>query len=435
MIYRSYAQDYLNIYKEYLPNEVRKSNELSLMVTENLSRYAGINPELVYFYISDLQLWFDAKDTISARLLDQYLVMVKNYYILQRSNWAINQLGKIKKSQKEYDLIRKGESYLENLFKSNLSQNRISAPPFSVDSEKLDNIVLLYYKQACCQHFDFSNNGNIVRTEVEQNIANKFNLLAKKICREKDTELYPLSIVNEYKTFWYLFPIDSTFESDSSSFLSNYITYRYSRINSSLPLSFSLMKVYNYFGEFNYNISVLPAEYSYNVLATSVINEPQFMIQGSYSFDLKPVKVPFSQLTFSLSYLWSAFTSQNTTVDLQAQTNKPIATFNQRELTIRSLQSIFFSVTTPLIYVNRNIMFEGGGLIGLNKLYYSFNYGYNSQPDTLTNINYAFSVNDKIQWQFIYMPIIKMRVDLPYALSLSAYYSFWLYSFGIEYKI
>ena len=434
MISFSYAQDYFNLYKEYLPQEVRNSNELSVMAAENLNRYAAINPELIYFYISDLQLWANSKDTISAHLLDGYLTKLKNYYVFQRSNWAKNQLRQIKEAKIECYLVRIGESYLEDFFNSNVSQSMIGMSPIPVDSEKLNNIVLLYYQQAGNQFPEFSHDRKMERDLVEQDIFRKFCQLAQNFRHEKNTELYQPSIIDEYKTFWYLFLNGSTLGTDSLNFLSNYLTYRYSRINSSSPLSFSFIKVYNYSGNFNYNIRVLPIAYSYNVLETSVIDEPQFMIQGSYSYYLKPVKVPFSKLTFSLSYLWSTFTNAKTTVDLQAETDRPIATFDQRELTMKSLRSVFFSIKTPLIYINRSIVIEGGGLIGLNELHYSFNYHYNSQPDSLTSINYAFSINDQVQRQFIYMPIISMVIDLPCSFSLSAYYSFWLYSFGIDYN-
>jgi hypothetical protein len=430
----SHAQDYFDIYKEYLPSEVRNSNELSFMAAENLKLYASIHPELIYFYLSDLQLWFNAKDTIAAHLLNGYLTRLKTSYIFERSNWAKYQLKQIQEAKIEYELVNIGKSYVDDFRKPAVSKSAVAAIPIPIDSEKLDNVVLLYYQKYGFSISKLYTNAKMERALVEQNIINKFHQLVQSFSHEKNTEAYPPSIINEYKTFWFLFPFASSLGIDSLSFIPNYLTYRYYSVNSSAPLSFSFMKVYNHSSTFNYRFHVLPTEYYYDVLATSDIDQPQFMVQGSYLYYLKPFKVPFSKLTFSLSYLWSNSKNENTTVDLHAETSHPIATFDQRELTMKSLRSIFFSITTPLIYINRSIVIEGGGLIGLSELHYSFNYRYRYEPDSLTSIKYSFSSADQVQRQFIYMPIIKMIVDLPYSISLSAFYSFWLYSFGIEYK-
>jgi hypothetical protein len=430
----SLAQDYYDLYKEYLPPQVRNSNELSFMAAENLKVYTSIHPVLIYFYISDLRLWLEKKDTISARVLDRYLSRLKSSYLLERSNWAKDQLKQMKAANLEDGLFYIGESYINDLLDSPISKRIVSANPIPIDSEKLDKIVSLYYQNNKFLNIDSVTNTQKGRVLVEQNIINQYHQLAQSFRFEKNTELYPLSIIDEYKTFWYLFPLTSSAEIDSSYFLPNFLNYRYSNINSASPLSFSFMNVSNHSSTFSYKFHILPTEYYYDIFATSEINQPQYMVQCSYACYLKSVKVPFSKITFSLSYLWSTFTNEKISVDLEAKTNQPTAIFDQRELTMKSLRSIFWGITTPLVYINRSILIECGGLIGLSELQYSFNYQYRYEPDSLTSIKYAFSIDNQVQKQFICMPIIKMTVDLPFSLSLSGYYSFWLYSFGIEYK-
>ena len=148
-----FAQDFVELYKEYLPGNLTRNVTFTNQVNDLLTSYGTLDPSLIYYYIRHLDLKlnygiFDADSNYSNHL--KYLA---NTVRFKKSEWAQAQIDRIRKTAMP-------QSQVENLTNA-LSQYLIEKPAemkppeeLKIDRNLRNYFIYLYLSRKKDAHYD-----------------------------------------------------------------------------------------------------------------------------------------------------------------------------------------------------------------------------------------------------------------------------------------
>jgi hypothetical protein len=399
------------------------------MVRSNLDMYAAIHPELISYYIAMLQYRFCDRNEVSAVTVACRLRDLKYAYLERRRDWALHELQLLTEDVREYALVAKGRSVVEEMLHfppSNFVGPLIAQPaePDPIRPGFRDSVIAIYYESRGMIPAGPQDDPALRRGRAEDATRQRFLLLSRRLERaRKSIELFPSSLMDEYTSHWYI--VDRTAVQDSIRFLSRYLTYRYTDDRPRSSGGISLGGLYLSSPMFSRHMELAPPV-SYAIDARVRFERWMTAIGAAYAFTLRDALVPFHQLRFSASYAWSNAVSEQPADEFIANSAQPAAVFARMDVTIHALWNVQISATIPLWYPMDEVSLFGGGSFGLVQATYSVAYKYTYATIAPDSSKTFFSVSGESGTQrdreFTLEPLagVEAHFGEPFAVVLSA---------------
>ena len=406
-----YPQDAAYLFKNYLPTNIGNNEEYMNMISQNINKLAAINPDLIYYYITELKYKFDKslerRDRLSAI---HEIQKIKLKYYNQRNTWAqsqINILTKLKLSQRTYeysidyfdDLIVKnlkqiesedlkllGENENKRLNKNEIditldSTNVTDEFKLEVDSSMMNYFAVSYYENTIADNFDSEKNYRDIKYEIELKLIQEYyNALKVENTDTSKIDLY------SFLSNWYLFNknTDEKFNIDATEYVSQVVSFRHRK---ALPTGI--------FIGINYSKRLFPVEiqdkiYIYGMDDKININKYFNLLRGiinvsaGFQLQLKKelswlsyVKIKFGisqskdsqQINFKAGFLQDEYTDDLTKIYRKLE-------FFKNEINIQSLKSYFVNISTPIYTISNRMYLEAGVLFEYLQYKYKLSYSY-----------------------------------------------------------
>jgi hypothetical protein len=373
------SQPSIEFYRQYIPSLYLDSAQYRSTIAANIENSETTDPELIY----DFLLCFNT-ETQTFNVI-QYQNYLKEISIKKenRKRWALSEIQRLYSSNLEYSLKEMGGSFYQGLvyFKSGNQKYEASQ---NYDINKRDFFVYRYYTNDSLIQYNLNVNYSDKRNQYESEVVDKYRNYCDQFTTDPDTTKCGL-LVKEIPKLWYVFEKQSTIDSSSfspSELVKLYVTHKYSFEEDFPTYGFGLL--------FNQNNS---SQIDLSLLDNPVIpihiripiNLNEYGVSGLYRLQFKKVKSFMSYLEFEVSYF----------VNNSAHTYRPLFDQNQgypindsvyteyyvtsqhSSLTLSSLSSFYFSISIPLLYINKYILIEPSIGLGINSISYTYDYSYN----------------------------------------------------------
>ena len=194
-----FAQGIIKYYEKCLPQIFIENKEMQKYYFKNINTlleyYTTINPDILYFYITYLDLKFDKKINDPNDNWKILLDEVIKYYLSQKSEWANNQINLLKKenysSVKEKELISFYKEYINDKF----STSKISIPA-PIDSNRMDFYTYIYLSKKSDLIYDSSINYAKLRQDINNHIVK--NIYSIEEDRSSFAKQFPFLFKDSY---------------------------------------------------------------------------------------------------------------------------------------------------------------------------------------------------------------------------------------------
>jgi len=374
----AYSQPTIDFYRHYIPPLYLDSAQYQTALAANLQNAESTDPELVY----DFLLCFSSEN----RLFDaaKYQNYLKEASIKKgaRRAWALSEIRRLYSSPMDYTLKDLGISFYRGMVDSE-SVNPAYELPKEYEVNKRDFFVYRYYTKDSVSEYNPQVNYSDKRNRYESDVIDRYKDYCVQFTTDPDTTTCG-RMVNAIPKLWYVFEKRTTFDSASfspSTLVELYVTHKYSFEQELPALGFGVVFDQNNSSRIDMRLpDNPPTELSVRV---PVIHN-QYGISGFYRLQLKEIKSFLSYLKFEVTYLQNK-SSYTYTPSLNQNQGYPVndsvyseyfVTTQRSSLTISSLSSFFFTVSTPLLYINKYILVEPSIGLAVNSISYAYDYAY-----------------------------------------------------------
>lgn len=361
----TYGQSFIDLYENYLPSSVLENQTLKNDIDRSLRMYGEINPDLIYLYLTNLELKFVNKIQDSDSNLTYFLASSFAESKKMKTNWAKLYLAMIEDRYSSSLKIKKFSSYFsKSVFKG--SKIIKTDPPVLIDENKQAFFTYLYLTRNKTLKYDPNLDYNSEYRKESEKIVQKFQDEFKSddlITRDEKE-----NIIGEIFEYPYLF---------KDGYLEEYTNLTNFYIDEQLDKYFA--DDYNSKNEILLNVSFQtePLEFDEEIAFTDPFN-----INFKYDYDIEIKNSIVANLGFKLKTMngynnfsywrvllgYSISQSRSTTLKetaLFSGTRAIIGLSYNGEYRITDYRDfnsygISVQITTPVYYFNRNIYFEAG---------------------------------------------------------------------------
>ena len=373
----AFSQNLALLYKDYLPDTVSQSKKYQNQISSAIEAFAEINPELIYYYIKNIESKFDSvsRDVY----FSNYSRNIRNHYAQLNTIWINELQEEILKRNGDNEITNFCVNYLEDYLDYDILNE---APPdfdSKTDKNLRDFFVIKYYTRNQTAHYNKNELYKIQRKEIEENklyyLSNLFNGSGEEQFNNLDSLL----------TKWHLFAnnSDSYKIIDVPNKIINIMEYRYSNKNLFNKLdwgiSYAAQRNFMYFAGNSYNTPLYkPSDVKYNYNMNSISLSVQYRMflsdyLGPFNFITFRTSVGYGHIDLSETGIRYGFWNRN--VD-GVSNRSEILEFNNNEIKIKDAEYLALSASTPVLYFGRSISIDVGGLIVINNTNYTLTYDY-----------------------------------------------------------
>ena len=361
-----------------IPDSVLHNPSLKKMINVQMKLKAEIHPELSYYYLRYLKTFYTSQSKQDIRAAYNSLNQTIQFYKIQRSAWAENQLqqSRINLNRPLYGLVA---PYFHK-YKLKSAEKKLPAGISAGLLNEMNYLVYYHYKQDTTITYYPQEIYSSKRAEIESATINNLNEYYQQ--RLPAINHIDYDKIEEMLHYWYLFDTDSVnkikpkFDFESYEFIARY--YLRQLIGQKITISFG-------YSFYNTNISYNRIPEFLKVNKSMKRNQGQIVLGLDYHFLLRDDYVIFSHLNFGF------YVAKHITIDLlSSETPEPyVLKYNQNDhLIIENLtydhynlrgkggHSIFTSINTPLIYFSGNGHVNLGVQFGCNWSTYHHFYKY-----------------------------------------------------------
>lgn len=368
------AQDYLKLYRQYIPDNILSDEVLSKSLDLNLQRNAELNPELIYLTLKYYQQYDGSKFDTE---LFEVLKSNERVWLSARTQWANNTIEKVN-ATKNYEIIRSASPELNKLIiVVRLKESDKLVDLTDTEKQLRDFYVVMYYNKDSKMRFDENIDYSSVRNQMESDKKRYF----AEVKENPELLTSPAEIVNNVTDNWYLLFDDKNIEASDLliSSISDVIDDK-SRKKYSVFIGGVIIN-----NTINFEESITFPGIDHTVNLSNKTSLPQFSLGVGY-------KLYFDKESFFLSYVdiqgyYSKGYSEenaeqpviynNTVVTGNFTTQEFLRNFDD-DYKLSSLNSYGLKLSLP-IFENSFLRIESG-----------FNFSYNSYVYT-PNMHFTFS--------------------------------------------
>jgi len=438
------TQDILELYKSHIPKIVFENQESKQEVRKNLKTYGELDPDLIYYYLTHLQLRYDSQISNSDLNLAKYLEAKVSKTKRIKRNWARTSLYDMA-DKYDYSVLTRNVSSLYNKFR------RIQVPLRHADNNRtVDTNLLNFYKFLfLSQENETYNPERDYQKLYEEILANRIDFFSSIYDTTKEVDLPKRELII-YKAFEssYLF---------KDSYLHNLPSYTDFQLFELIRLL--LKKDYKTVNEYNvfFPVEVLPKSRMKVYKFTDPMNYTyryyyKFDIQRSayanigFKFKIKDEINPGSHIRVSLGYslYQSASTTFSDTTLFSGNRDIPGLYFEGDYIfsSPRDIKTFAFTseFSFPVLYFTKEFFLEAGFHYKYQRTHFKFNFtkpGTLEQPfsdtpqpffdDTVINMNRSYHIlRPVISLNYLLLKGATLRLDyiFPTNIRLAAVLSY-----------
>ena len=420
------AQNLGNLFKNYLPNDVKLKDSLIIQAGAPLKAYAEINPDLIYYYIKYLEAKF--KESSSDKyFLDNFNKIICRYRT-QYLTWINSLIGEIKSKDIDKQLMNECMNYIDS-YSFSISGDTCIDPFPKTNFSLLNFFVVKYYSNDTSLTYSTFIDYKAIRDSLELLKSSPLNdMLNNPLAYTKDD----LKILFDN---WFIYSESNTFRSLSSAIIDVMREYLLNdRLYGNLTFSLGLSNLRN-------NITIPGNLYDSPDFALpdseQVYNNQTITLSLNYKLFLSRYILPFSylnaQLSFGYSFVNKSFKEDSlyrmANVEGVPNRNK-IMIFSQNDVKMKSAEYFSLNLSTPIFYIRHRFSIDVGAGMAIFINNYDLNYSYTYRkfdsnfyaPVVLEEYNSGPITKNKTSSHFTYYPLlnIKFYLNRSFLLELSA---------------
>ncbi len=380
-----YSQEMLKLYDQSIPSVIKQNQNLKKLVDVKLSLYGALEPDLIYYYLNFLDLYYNRSVKNNEENTLHFLETSEKNALLLRKKWAREEISQIEKLKLNNRLKHQAANFYKHFLIPDFKE-KSAFVPLNVDQNKMYYFVKLYYTRKNNPNYDPSKNYKKLCTEMENDNIKKYYSLINS--PDAASSSITRKIVNKSLDEWYLFDkadhrnaeLDIRHHQLLIKYLqNNYREFRHADITLKLG-SVLINQNYNhedFLKEFDTKFEVYRNIESGDRLQLSIGLQYKYTLRDYYDrfsyinfeagWSLNPEKLKMTQ-QLDLSKIYVHYSS-----DFQ---NKTTYYYDLVEANISDIQfqTWFGKISTPLLFLRNNMMIDLGVLVQLNSLSYNTDY-------------------------------------------------------------
>ncbi|MBD3223166.1 MAG: hypothetical protein GF313_00440 [Caldithrix sp.] len=358
-------QSYFELYKNHIPEDIKKYPRYTGGVNALLKKYAELDPSLIYYYLTQIHFKFDKEianpDSNFTNHLQYYLAKAQK----GRIEWAKTNIALARENitlKIEADRVA---SYIKPYTSAKI--NEVYAPqPASINTNKQDFFRYILFKDEPGLTYNADKNYEKLCNALVQEKVNTFNQQIKDIHTLSSEDKQQL--LRSASKFTYLFKHSYL---DDYPYLTDYAFYEiYEKL---------VKKDYqNYYGIIaQVSYSVLPVDFKEQFQFTDPFNQSfqynyevqaqnALFLSGGVRIKLKPLLTPFSSINVQFGYAVAQSLSNNLKRHVFFDGFKAVEGFSFNGsyyiTDYRNLEGerFMYQISVPFIYFDRHFSVEAG---------------------------------------------------------------------------
>lgn len=381
-------QDMISIYDDYIPQDLLKNADIRSTIEINLRNNVEILPDLNYYYVMYLRSFFNDKTSNPDSNYLSLFRYYKNKYLLERSNWANNQILSIDKHTDVSLKKNAMQGFYTSLILSPIDNSK-DITPLEIDKNLMEFFNYLFF----------------IETKSNYDSSENYFLIDKRVLEEKSALLNEEYInFNGYTyeqkidkiesdiVFWYLFrspqpnkyKISTSYDAFELS-IQTFDKLFLNRNNFSFGLSYNqfITKQKQTSSSYIYTDKPLPTFIDEITFTFPVLESysPTLSADLSYKLALMPELEVLSYLKFFLGYSFikGMYEDDNQgkefyrfTYNIISGTENEVYVYKSNGVTNVNNHLGFIRVLTPLFYFSKSFYFEFG--FDLSARFLNYNY-------------------------------------------------------------
>jgi hypothetical protein len=414
------AENLLTLYGKFIPEKLQNNVANRQDLDRVLTLYSQLDPDLLYFYIEDLNQRFNNTESEPDTNYRIYLLKYSGKIKYLKQQWAQQNIETIKQIYSPGRKVEQIQSYFTPyIFK--VVKEIITDSFDNIDKNKQDFYTYIYLSEnneiEYNEEIDYSN----LRNQITNELVNNFNAKFQNIENLSDEEI--TKTINS--AFKYSFIFKDTYLSqykNTTNFhiyeLIDYLIKDNYLINNQIYAQLSYFPLPIYFEE---NIKFTdpfgdPYDYEYDI----EFNNATYLNLG-YKYKLKNETTALSYLDISVGIpIYSSYENGLQDTALFAGTKMMTGYWFTGEYFLsneRNASSFILStqIATPIYYFDYNLVLEAGLFYSFNSL--SFEYDFNRE-DTIISPGETppeFYKNEVVKYdeiKHIILPVMSLRYDV-----------------------
>ncbi len=160
-----FAQDFVILYKDYLPEVVTGNKTYSEQIDLSIKAYSDINPDLIYYYTKYLEQKLGdsyGKDYFLRNFSD-----IKKMYEAEHNGNLVGLREEVKEKDADKRLISLGVDFIDDYIDEDIRLKKVPELEKYTDKNLLNFFVVKYYTHNTTMKYDKSLNYEDIRSEVE----------------------------------------------------------------------------------------------------------------------------------------------------------------------------------------------------------------------------------------------------------------------------
>lgn len=407
------SQDIAKLYMDHLPEKISTNPKYLQMTSKLIEKKALTHPDLIYYEIRRLNLIHGQKEIEGIQDSLNWHRQIEVRYITEKSNWAQNQMKLIQENELDktiLNLCRKelklelsqhyqtAWSNLGSLYYARGERDRtflsdvrrdslIDRHPLHDDNNLKHYYVYVYYTNNDSLSYDPNIDYKMLRQRHETDVTRHISELYHKI--DYNSPPKNLESIDLATKYWYLFTDSysdgrgAQMDFDYYEFIS-WVFKTYYSLNAKPRFEIGLAHHFSRAVRYSESISVADFRNTANISQDYSI--PQYQLSLSYRLPLKKYMSAFSYLNIQLSVA-SNFSKTIDSFDPDFTgrysegtiTYTESAYFHYMDLDLKSINTLIFKVTTPVLTLTRSVVLEPGAGVGINHYAYTLKYFYGYQ--------------------------------------------------------
>lgn len=376
------------LFKRYIPKNVFLDLENGKSIKDNLDYYAGLNPDLIYYYINFLDLKINKK--ISRREDNGYYILqnMVNKSLMQREKWLTSRI----QAFNNIPDIQTAKWNINNIYRDFIVDEAELLPAGkngSPDTNKINYFSYIYFLNDNSQEYDEKKNYSaLVRELIPYKIKDINNRILSVSTLESEAKISELKYL---LGFWYLMGVDT-----GNKYLLSSNTENFEIIYNNIP-AVSLLNLqiaagasyYPFVDIYNKNIIVnfkdnasveMPHMVEFNLPLKLEVRSMQSIALG--------VNIPIRKERKSFCYLDVRFFYNIMDIKTsQPDAGKELFSYSYYYYVDSTNNSIYYKaqpagglkeyfvglqVSTPLVYLGTSLSVEGGVYYSYYKFYVDY---------------------------------------------------------------
>ena len=374
------AGEYVDLYKNFIPDSLLKNPAYRADIERNLKTYLELDPSLVYYSIETLKMAADSMPQAPRKLWAHLLQKHFGKSKLLKQKWASAEKSQIEQKYEPKIKVNEISDYYDN-FVYRLLKKTNTIKPDPTDENKKNFFVYLYFSKSAHAKYDPGKKYSEMLKPLVQQMIDRFN--AKFEHKEHLTKEQLREFINTAFQYSYLFKDGylDIFPNHTNFHIYELIAYyleddyiNHNAVTAQITYNFIPIihnETFSFTDPFN-----IKYDYKYNIETWNTI-----YINAGFRFKIKELLYPFSYINMSVGFaiqkpLNNTFKKQvffkgtRAMSGLSYQGSYYISDYRDMKYMFLTAQ-----ISTPVYYVSKKIFFEAGINYTLHKI--SFTYDFN----------------------------------------------------------